>query len=80
MCVNVYYTYVVVPVVSVEIRIMYVCVCVFYTLVSAPGDPSRSYRENLKLWFPLHVYHLRICENEDSIIVFPAIWSRSVEL
>jgi len=53
---------------------------VSYTLVSVPGNPLRNYREKLKQWFPLHVYHLRIRETEFCILVLPAIWSRSMEL
>jgi len=61
-----------------------VCVCIYiyiyYTLVSASGDPLRSYRENPKQWFPLHVYYLRIRDSEFCILVLSAIWSRSMEL
>ena len=74
----VYYTSVVVPVFSVETRIM--CIYVHYPLVSLPGDPLRSHRENLKQWFPRHVYHLGIRDTEFCLPVFPAIWSRSEEL
>lgn len=52
----------------------------YYTGVSLPGDPLRSYRENLTYWFPLHVYYLGIHMSYFCILVFPAICSRSVEL
>ena len=46
VCVCVYDNFVVVPVVSVDTRIIFMYV--YYTVVLVPGDPLRSYRGNLK--------------------------------
>jgi hypothetical protein len=49
MCVYLRYTFVVVPIVSVETQIM--CMHVYHAVVLVPGDPF--YRGNLTGWRPL---------------------------
>jgi hypothetical protein len=48
MCVYVYYTSIVVQVVSMETHIMCVCVCMYeyYTVILVPGNPLHSYHGN----------------------------------
>lgn len=58
MCVYLRYTFVVVPKVSVETRIM--CIHVYHSVVLVPGDPLRSYHGNLAGV----IYHLRFSETE----------------
>ena len=52
-CACVRYTYVVVPLVSVETRIM--CMRVYYTLSLTPRIPLCSYHWNINQYFPLHI-------------------------
>jgi hypothetical protein len=68
MCVDVYYTYVVVPVVSAETRIIYMYV--YYTSVLVPGDPFQL--------LVSVIYYPRIRESEICVLASPAIWWRSV--
>jgi hypothetical protein len=48
MCLYVYYTSIVVQVVSMETHIMCVCVCMYeyYTVILVPGNPLHSYNGN----------------------------------
>jgi hypothetical protein len=77
LCVCVYYTFVFVPVVSVETRIMYYAHILYSSVFARQTVMQLPWKFQLVASV---AYHLRIFETEFCVFAFPAIWWRFVEL